>query len=69
MADDDLKMELVEWEDRPHCVYLNGYRVAGGKPWAGGKTIRTWKVSRRDLIEAMKRFRAENTATNRRKVG
>ena len=27
-----------------HGLYINGYRVAGGKPWAGGRTIEQWNV-------------------------
>lgn len=43
----------VRWEGRIHCVYLNGHRVAGGKPWGGGDTAAQWKVSLKDLASAI----------------
>jgi len=51
----ELKLDLVEWEDRPHCIYLDDYRIAGSKPWGGGKIVKTWKVRRSDLEEALRR--------------
>ena len=40
-----LLLDLVIWEGRAHCVYLDCYRVAGGKPWGGGTTGYSWKVN------------------------
>jgi hypothetical protein len=31
------------------CVYLNDFRIAGPKPWGGGRTVRSWKVSADDI--------------------
>ena len=31
------------------AIYLNGYRIAGNKPWGGGSTIKKFKVSAEDL--------------------
>lgn len=35
------------------CLYLNGYRIAGNKPWGGGTTVREFKVSEEDLSTAL----------------
>jgi hypothetical protein len=51
---DDMRLELVEWEGKPHCLYLNEYRIAGGKPWGGGITIKSWTISRAELLRAIK---------------
>lgn len=32
-------------------LYINEYRVAGVKPWGGGKTIATWKIDRERLLQ------------------
>lgn len=39
-----LVLELVQWQDRPTCLYLDNYRVVGGKPWGGGHAVYSWKV-------------------------
>jgi hypothetical protein len=39
-----LELDMVLWQGRPHCLYLDGYRVVGGKPWAGGTSAYTWSV-------------------------
>ena len=36
-----------------HCVYLNNHRVAGGKPWGGGKISASWRISLKDLQAAL----------------
>ena len=50
---DKLTIEVVEWEGRIHCLYLNDTRFAGSKPWGGGRTIATFKVEPRDLVGAI----------------
>lgn len=35
------------------CISLNDYRIAGGKPWGGGKVLQTWEVTLADLKEAI----------------
>jgi hypothetical protein len=35
------------------CIYLNDYRIAGPKPWGGGRTLHTWVVSVDDLTRAI----------------
>jgi hypothetical protein len=34
-------------------VYINDYRVAGPKPWGGGKILQEWKVERKDMETAL----------------
>ena len=36
------------------CVYLNGYRVAGRKPWAADDSIwREIEINKRDILAAI----------------
>ena len=35
------------------CLSINNYRVAGPKPWGGGKIIKEWKVETKDIIHAI----------------
>jgi hypothetical protein len=34
------------------AIYLNGYRIAGNKPWGGGTTVKKFNVSEEDLNTA-----------------
>lgn len=45
-----MKISVCEWRGRVHCVYLNDYRVAGGKPWGGGETVAEWDVPIERLV-------------------
>lgn len=47
------KLTIVEWEGSVRCVYLNDYRIAGSKPWGGGKTLREWTITLDDLRNAI----------------
>ena len=33
-----------------NSVYLNDYRIAGPKPWSGGKILKEWNVTKRDIM-------------------
>ena len=50
--DRPIELEVIQWEGRPHCIYLNSYRVVGGKPWGGGSTLKSWTTSLREIIGA-----------------
>ena len=41
------------------CTYLNGHRIAGGKPWGGFIAEKTIKISDADLREALANAGAE----------
>jgi hypothetical protein len=45
-------LQVVRWEGHLRCVYLNDFRIAGGKPWAGGTAAKEWKVTLREVIRA-----------------
>lgn len=48
------ELAVVGWNGTPvHCVYLNDYRVAGGKPWGGSETYRGWQISMKDIESAI----------------
>lgn len=56
--DKPLALKIVEWEGRIHCAYLNDFRIAGGKPWAGGRTVKAWgDVTIRELARAIPALR------------
>lgn len=57
ISDDEMKkpfdLLIVQWEGHPRCAYLNDFRVAGSKPWGGGRTLAQWKnVTLNDVIRA-----------------
>ncbi len=47
-----LKLDLVDGVAGV-SVYLSDYRIAGPKPWGGGKVTRTWRVRRKDIEAAL----------------
>ena len=47
------ELQAVRWDGKLHCCYLNNFRIAGGKPWAGGQTVKTWRVRLDDLSRAI----------------
>lgn len=47
------ELEIVEWEGRLHCVYLNNFRIVGGKPWGGGNTVKSFSLTLADLKSAI----------------
>lgn len=52
VLDKPRELSIVRWEGRIHCAYLNDFRVAGRKPWAGGTTEKEWTVTLREVIRA-----------------
>jgi hypothetical protein len=36
-----------------HALYVNDTRVAGPKPWAGGKVVIEWRALKRDIRAAL----------------
>jgi hypothetical protein len=34
-------------------VYLNDCRIAGNKPWGGGKVISSWKVNSKEIADQL----------------
>jgi hypothetical protein len=35
------------------AIYLNGFRIAGPKPWGGGKVVNSWNIAPEDLESAI----------------
>ena len=35
-----------------HCVYINNFRLVGGKPWGGGNTTARWTFTLKELQRA-----------------
>lgn len=44
----DLEIEVIQGMGGL-CVAINGYRVAGAKPWGGGRTLHSWRVKLDDI--------------------
>lgn len=34
-----------------YSLYLNDYRICGGKPWAGGETVCVFEISKEKLLK------------------
>lgn len=50
--DEPVKLQVVKWEGRIRCAYLNDHRIVGAKPWGGGATLKAWDTSLREIIRA-----------------
>ena len=35
------------------CIYINGYRIVGEKPWGGGSTVKDWTCTDEDIRNAL----------------
>lgn len=57
MTEDQLNeridVEIVTLNGQIRCVYVNDFRLAGGKPWGGGQAIKNWRIPVRDLLRAL----------------
>lgn len=50
---DSFELMVCGFEKNPaHCVYLNNFRIAGGKPWGGGRTTASWRFTLDELRRA-----------------
>lgn len=48
----DILIEVVKGVEG-HCLYINGNRVAGPKPWGGGQVILKWKTTQEKILNAI----------------
>lgn len=46
------KLDIVEYQGKIWCVYLNDFRIAGSKPYAGNRIVRSFTVTLDDLVNA-----------------
>lgn len=53
------ELAACNWQGNLHCVYLNDYRIAGGKPWGGGTTAKRWNVTVDDIAAAIPEIRQQ----------
>ena len=53
MKNEEIKIEIVSGVEG-QCLLINDYRIAGNKSWGGGKVIKAWTVSKKDLLIAIK---------------
>ena len=47
------EVEIVSGVEGP-CIVIGDRRVAGPKPWGGGRATHKWKVNSEDLINAIR---------------
>lgn len=52
------ELQVARWDGRIRCVYLNDYRIAGGKPWGGFEPAATWQITMKDICDAVPEVRA-----------
>ncbi len=45
-------VEIIQGVEGP-CVAINDMRVAGPKPWGGGKVIMRWKTTRAEIMASL----------------
>lgn len=50
--DQPLDIEVVSGVEGP-SIYLNGFRVAGTKPWGGGSYVYRLKTTGRDVLHGL----------------
>jgi len=53
----EIKVDIIGGVEGP-CLSVNDYRVAGPKPWGGGKITRSWTVTIKDLIGGLPELKA-----------
>ena len=41
-------------------IYINHYRVAGSKPWGGGRVYAQWNCKLKDILDALETFIPSN---------
>lgn len=47
-----IDVEVINGSEGP-CLSIADYRVAGPKPWGGGRTTHQWKMRIDDLLRAI----------------
>lgn len=50
-----MKIEMIEGAEG-NCICINNYRVAGPKPWGGGKVIKSWNTKADDIMKSIEVF-------------
>ena len=65
-TDDVYKIMLVDGVEGK-SIYLNDYRIAGNKPWGGGKTIAEWETSLPQINKAINLYQIIASALEKEK--
>lgn len=50
----EYKFEVCRSETGAYFLYLNDYRIGGGKPCGSTEVVKAWDVEEQDLFDAMK---------------
>lgn len=59
MKNEETIIEIVQGVEGP-SVYINNFRIAGAKPWGGGKLIYTFKSDLNLILKALDLKRRNN---------
>ena len=43
-----------------NSLYIDNFRVAGPKPWAGGQVISKWQIPLKDILSALPKCKDES---------
>lgn len=52
MKNEEITIEIVEGNEG-HSIYINDFRIAGTKPWGGGKRKYTFKSDLNLILKAL----------------
>ena len=47
-----MEIDIIKGVDG-NCIAINDYRVAGEKPWGGGKVLQTFKTTKKEILKAV----------------
>jgi hypothetical protein len=48
----EIEIEVISGVEGP-CISIDCFRVAGPKPWGGGKVIHKWTATIEDILDAI----------------
>lgn len=54
VSEEKMKLEYVSGVEG-NSIYLNDFRIAGPKPWGGGKVLKSWEIDKEDVLRAIGR--------------
>lgn len=48
-----IKIEIIKGAEG-ECIVINGQRVAGPKPWGGGRVVQSWDTDTLTVLNAIR---------------
>jgi len=59
MKNEPVIIEVISGFFADDCIVINNYRVAGPKPWSGGRVLKQWECSVEDILRAVPGIKRE----------